>query len=90
VSGPTLKDAVEIVDAETGDDRPAFYGINCSHPLEFMPAIEAGNWSERVLEVGDAAQLGERMGGLGPAVPPHRHLGRVLWHVGDPPRRDRT
>jgi hypothetical protein len=26
VSGPTLKDAVEIVDAETGDDRPAFYG----------------------------------------------------------------
>jgi hypothetical protein len=43
-----------------------------------------------VLEVGDAAQLGERMGGLGPAVPPHRHLGRVLWHVGDPPRRDRT
>jgi len=110
VSGPTLKDAVEIVDAETGDDRPAFYGINCSHPLEFMPAIEAGNWFQRVrclrpnaammdkislctlghLEVGDAAQLGERMGGLGPAVPPHRHLGRVLWHVGDPPRRDRT
>jgi len=84
VSGPTLKDAVEIVDAETGDDRPAFYGINCSHPLQFMPAIEAGNWFQRVrclrpnaammdkislctlghLEVGDAAQLGERMGGL--------------------------
>lgn len=47
-SGPTLKDAVETVDAQTGDDRPAFYGINCSHPLEFMPAIEPGTWFERV------------------------------------------
>ena len=69
MSGPTLKDAVEIVDAETGDDRPAFYGINCSHPLEFMPAIEPGSWFERVLEVGDAAQLGERMGGLARQYP---------------------
>lgn len=48
VSGPTLKDAVETVDAQAGDDRPAFYGINCSHPLEFMPAIEPGAWFERV------------------------------------------
>jgi homocysteine S-methyltransferase len=28
VSGPTLKDAIETIDAQTGDDRPAFYGIN--------------------------------------------------------------
>lgn len=48
VSGPTLKDAIETVDAQTGDDRPAFYGINCSHPHEFMPAIEPGSWFERV------------------------------------------
>jgi homocysteine S-methyltransferase len=48
VSGSTLKDAIETVDAETGDDRPAFYGINCSHPLEFMPAIEPGTWFQRV------------------------------------------
>jgi homocysteine S-methyltransferase len=47
-SGPTLKDAIETIDAQTGDDRPAFYGINCSHPLEFMPAIEPGTWFERV------------------------------------------
>ena len=47
-SGPSLKDAIETVDAQTGDDRPAFYGINCSHPLEFMPAIEPGKWFERV------------------------------------------
>jgi homocysteine S-methyltransferase len=48
VSGPSLKDAIENVDAQTGDDRPAFYGINCSHPLEFTPAIEPCNWFERV------------------------------------------
>jgi homocysteine S-methyltransferase len=48
VSGPTLKEAIETVDAQAADDRPAFYGINCSHPLEFMPAIEPGNWFQRV------------------------------------------
>ena len=47
-SGPSLKEAIETIDAQTGDDRPAFYGINCSHPLEFMPAIEPGAWFERV------------------------------------------
>ena len=40
--GPTVKDAIETIDAQTGDDRPAFYGINCSHPLEFMPGDRAG------------------------------------------------
>jgi homocysteine S-methyltransferase len=48
VSGPTLKTAIETIDAQTGDDRPTFYGINCSHPLEFIPAIEPGSWFERV------------------------------------------
>ncbi len=47
-TGPTLKDAIETIDAQTGGDRPTFYGINCSHPLEFMPAIEPGTWFERV------------------------------------------
>lgn len=47
-SAPTLKDAIETIDAQTGDDRPGFYGINCSHPLEFMPAIQPGKWFERV------------------------------------------
>jgi S-methylmethionine-dependent homocysteine/selenocysteine methylase len=47
-SGPTLKDAIETIDAQTGDDRPTFYGINCSHPLEFIPAIEPGTWFQRV------------------------------------------
>jgi homocysteine S-methyltransferase len=47
-SGPSVKDAIETIDAQTGGARPAFYGINCSHPLEFMPAIEPGTWFERV------------------------------------------
>ena len=47
-SGPSLKEAIETVDALARADRPAFYGINCSHPLEFVPAIEPGDWFERV------------------------------------------
>lgn len=47
-SGPTLKDAIASVDELAGDDRPAFYGINCSHPLEFLPALEPGDWFQRV------------------------------------------
>lgn len=47
-SGPTLREAIEAIDAETGLDRPAFYGINCSHPHEFEPALEPGAWFERV------------------------------------------
>ena len=47
-TGARLGDAIERIDAETGDARPAFYGINCSHPYEFLPAIEAAPWFERV------------------------------------------
>ncbi len=47
-SGPSLREAIEMVDDATGDQRPAFYGINCSHPYEFLPAIEPGDWFERV------------------------------------------
>lgn len=47
-SGPTLREAIETIDAAAGEHRPAFYGINCSHPFEFMPAIEPGDWFQRV------------------------------------------
>jgi len=47
-SGPSLKEAIETVDAEAGDARPDFYGINCSHPLEFEPALEPGDWILRI------------------------------------------
>lgn len=47
-SGVSLKEAIEAVDAEAGEAKPDFYGINCSHPLEFEPALEPGDWFERV------------------------------------------
>lgn len=47
-SGPTLREAIEAVDREAGDARPDFYGINCSHPLEFYPALEPGDWIRRI------------------------------------------
>jgi homocysteine S-methyltransferase len=47
-SGPSLKEAIEAVDVEAGDARPDFYGINCSHPLEFEPALEPGDWILRL------------------------------------------
>ncbi|MBW6417674.1 homocysteine S-methyltransferase family protein [Celeribacter sp. PS-C1] len=47
-SGPTLKAAIEATDAETGDAKPDSYGINCSHPVEFAPALEAGVWKGRL------------------------------------------
>lgn len=47
-SGVSLKDAIETVDAQAGEAAPDYYGINCSHPLEFEPALEPGDWIGRV------------------------------------------
>lgn len=47
-SGPTLREAIEATDREAGDARPDFYGVNCSHPFEFLPALEAGDWVRRI------------------------------------------
>ena len=47
-SGPTLREAIEATDHESGEARPDFYGVNCSHPVEFQPALEPGSWMSRV------------------------------------------
>ena len=47
-SGPSLREAIEAVDSLAGADAPAFFGVNCSHPVEFLPALEPGRWFERV------------------------------------------
>lgn len=47
-SGPSLRDAIETTDAEAGDARPDSYGVNCSHPVEFEPALEPGAWTRRI------------------------------------------
>jgi len=40
-SGPSLVEAITAIDKET-DQSPESYLINCSHPLEYEPAIEPG------------------------------------------------
>jgi len=47
-SGSSLKEAIESVDAAAGNAKPDYYGINCSHPLEFEPALEPGDWIKRL------------------------------------------
>jgi homocysteine S-methyltransferase len=65
-TGPSVKEAVQVVDAAT-DAAPVYYMINCSHPLEFEPALEPGPWLDRLggfmpnavsLEKGKLCQLG--------------------------------
>jgi len=60
-SGPTLREAIAAVDAETGDARPDFYGINCSHPLEFEPALEPGDWLSRLRSLRPNASAKEKI-----------------------------
>ena len=47
-TGPTLGDAIDAIDAETGAARPDFYGLNCTHPVELEPALAPGPWLSRV------------------------------------------
>lgn len=61
-TGPTLQEAVEAVDEQAGDARPDFYGINCSHPLEFGPAlVGVGPWFERVRSLRPNASMREKI-----------------------------
>lgn len=47
-SGQTLKDAIENVDAATGD-YPAYYMINCAHPTHFASVLETDeSWLDRI------------------------------------------
>lgn len=65
-SGETLRQAVETVDEATGN-APAYYMINCSHPLDFGPALAREPWADRIrglranastLDHGTLCQLG--------------------------------
>jgi S-methylmethionine-dependent homocysteine/selenocysteine methylase len=47
-SGHSLKSAIEQVDAASGD-APAYYMINCAHPLHFEEALgEGAPWLDRI------------------------------------------
>lgn len=65
-SGETLKEAIETVDAATSN-APAYYMINCSHPVDFGPALASEPWANRIrglranassLDHGTLCQLG--------------------------------
>lgn len=61
LTGASLQEAIETVDAQAGDARPDFYGINCSHPLEFQPALVApGPWRERIRSLRPNASPAEK------------------------------
>lgn len=47
-TGPTLGEAITAVDAAT-DSAPAYYMVNCTHPIDYIPAFEApGDWIMRL------------------------------------------
>lgn len=46
-SGPTLAEAVEAIDAAS-NAAAQFYTLNCSHPVEFEPALGGGDWTRRL------------------------------------------
>lgn len=60
-SGPTLGEAVTAIDAQTGVDAPDYYLVNCSHPLEYEPALEDGAWMGRLRGVRPNASKMEKI-----------------------------
>lgn len=46
-SGETLQTAIEIVDEET-DAGAGYFMVNCSHPTDIDPALNDGEWVNRV------------------------------------------
>lgn len=46
-SGPSLAEAVAAIDEQT-DAAPVCYLLNCSHPVEFEPGLETGDWIRRM------------------------------------------
>lgn len=46
-SGETLEQAIKTVDEATGG-APAYYMINCSHPVDFGPALASEPWANRI------------------------------------------
>jgi S-methylmethionine-dependent homocysteine/selenocysteine methylase len=43
--GTSLRDAVAQVDAEAAPD---WYGVNCAHPTHLRPALDGGEWQDRL------------------------------------------
>ena len=84
--GTSLEDAVATVDGVDGAAPPAYFMVNCAHPLHILPAVARdGAWKQRVrgvrsnastqshAELDEAETLDE--GDLAVLVPAHRDAG---------------
>jgi S-methylmethionine-dependent homocysteine/selenocysteine methylase len=59
-SGPELAEAITVIDVESNQSAE-FYLINCSHPVEYEPAIVRGDWINRVRGVRPNASKMEKI-----------------------------
>jgi len=50
ITGQTLQDAIEEVDAATRSG-PAYYMINCAHPTHFAHTLQGERWLQRIVGV---------------------------------------
>ncbi len=49
-TGVSLADAIDQVDTQTSG-FPEFFSLNCSHPLEFNPALTSESWTNRLRSI---------------------------------------
>ena len=59
-TGPSLADAITTIDAAT-NGSPDFYMVNCVHPIEYEPALVAGDWIKRVRGIRPNASKMDKM-----------------------------
>ena len=59
-SGASLAEAITAIDEAT-NDSVEFYQINCSHPIEYEPAFDSGDWVKRVRGVRPNASKMEKI-----------------------------
>lgn len=45
--GTPLDQAISLIDHAT-DNAPLYYGVNCTHPSEFVTALPPGDWKKRI------------------------------------------
>lgn len=86
----SLREAIEAVDAAT-NRAPAYYMINCSHPVDFGPALDQGAWVGRIrglranassLEHGQLCRLGRlEEGDAAELAAQHGEIARLYPHM---------
>lgn len=60
-SGPSLAEAITEIDEQTGANAPDFYLLNCSHPIEYEPALGEDDWIKRLRGVRPNASKMEKI-----------------------------